>query len=255
MVKIIINGFLGKMGSLICQLAKENPNCEIVAAIDANLHAPVEPFPTFYNIEECDMPADVIIDFSTAKAVNKLLDYAVNKKIPIVLCTTGLDEDTVNKINEASKKIAIFQSFNMSLGVNLISEVVKKISKALYNANFDIEIIERHHNQKIDAPSGTALMLADSINSSLNNKLEYIYDRSNITEKRERKQIGIHSLRGGNIVGDHSIIFAGKDEIIEIKHSAISKEIFAVGAINAAIYLKNKSPQIYNMKNLMSEVI
>jgi len=250
-----MNGFLGRMGNVICQLAEDNPNCEVVAGIDANLNAPIEPFPTFNKVIECDMPADVIIDFSTASAVPEILDYAVNRKIPIVICTTGLTDDIIIKINESSKEIPIFKSANMSLGVNLISQILKRISKTLYNASFDIEIIDKHHNQKLDSPSGTALLLADSINTSLGNKLEYIYDRSKVMEERKKDQIGIHSLRGGNIVGDHSIIFAGQDEIIEIKHQALSKTIFAVGAINAAIFLKEKKPGMYNMEDLMSEVL
>lgn len=255
MTKIIMNGFLGRMGTVICQLVEENPNCEIVAGIDANLNAPIEPFPTFNKVKECDMPADVIIDFSTASAVPEILDYAVNRKIPIVICTTGLTEDILLKIDEASKIIPIFKSANMSLGVNLISQVLKKISKTLYNANFDIEIIDKHHNQKLDAPSGTALLLADSINSSIDNKLEYVYQRNNIMEERKKEQIGIHSLRGGNIIGEHSVVFAGQDEVIELNHQACSKTIFAVGSINAAIFLKNKKPGMYDMEDLMSEVI
>jgi len=255
MVKIIMNGFLGTMGNVICTLAETNPNCEIVAGIDTNEHPTVEPFPTFTDINECDMPADVIIDFSTASAVPSLLGYAVKRKTPIVLCTTGLNDDILEKISEASQQIAIFKSYNMSLGVNLVSEVVRRISSTLYNAGFDIEIIEKHHNQKIDAPSGTAIMLANSINSSLDNKLDHVYDRSIVTTKREREQIGIHSLRGGSIVGEHSVIFAGKDEDIEIRHTANSKEIFAIGAIKAAMFLKEKPAGLYNMENLMSEFI
>lgn len=255
MTKIIMNGFLGRMGNVICQLAEDNPICEIVAGIDANLNSPIEPFPTFNKINECDMPADVIIDFSTAAAVSELLDYAVNRKIPIVLCTTGLTEDIILKVNKSAKKIPIFKSANMSLGINLISQVLKKISKTLYNANFDIEIIDKHHSQKLDSPSGTALLLADSINSSMDNNLEYVYHRSDVMEERKKEQIGIHSLRGGNIVGDHSVVFAGQDEVIELNHLASSKKIFAVGAINAALFLKNKNPGIYNMEDLMSEVI
>lgn len=247
-----MNGYNGKMGKVICNLVGNNKECEIVAGIDITSNNAT--FPTYMNIKDCDMPADVIIDFSTAKAVDDILNYAVEKKLPIVICTTGLSEQTLNNINEASKVIPVFKSANMSIGINLISNLIKKAAFVLNEEGFDIEIIEKHHNQKIDSPSGTSLLLADSINEEKNNKYNYIYDRTNIREKRTSNEIGILSMRGGTIVGEHSVIFAGKDEIIEFKHTALSKDIFAVGAVKAAKYIIGKTPGIYNMKNVMEDI-
>lgn len=252
MVKIIMNGYNGTMGKSICKLVSKQSDAEIVAGID--ITSSNATFPTFMNINDCDMPADVIIDFSTASAVNEILDYAVNKKIPIVICTTGLSQDTINRIEEASNKIAIFKSANMSLGINLIANLIKRAVSILDEADFDIEILEKHHNKKIDAPSGTAILLADSINETMNEKYNYIYDRTSKREKRTKEEIGIHSIRGGTIVGEHSVIFAGKDEIIEFNHSALSKEVFAVGAVKAAKFISGKPAGKYSMQNIMNEL-
>lgn len=252
MIKIIMHGCNGKMGRVICDIMDKDPDCEIVAGVDIN---PVNAkFPTFTNINDCNMQADVIIDFSTATAVPALIEYCKNKKIPVVVCTTSLSDSTLDLIKEASNEVAIFKSANMSLGINLIANAIKRVASILYDNNFDIEILEKHHNQKIDAPSGTALLLADSINSSMENKLAYNYDRSQSMEKREKKEIGFSVVRGGNIVGEHSVIFAGKDEVIEFSHFAYSKEIFAVGAVNAAKFLSKKTSGIYDMQDLMDQL-
>ena len=252
MIKIIMHGCSGRMGKVICDIVKKDKKSEIVAGIDIK---PInEKFPTFTSIKDCTMAADVIIDFSTAFAVPSLVDYCKEKKIPVVICTTGLTEATLNLINDASKEIPIFKSANMSIGINLIANIIKKAANILYDNNFDIEILEKHHNQKIDAPSGTALLLADSINNSMKSKFEYVYDRSKLNEKRGNDEIGFSVVRGGSIVGEHSVIFAGKDEVIEFSHSAHSKEIFALGAVNAAKFLVKKTSGLYDMQDLMDEI-
>lgn len=253
MLKIIMHGYNGKMGKAIRGIVLNSNDCEIVAGVDLfPAHAGI-PFPTYTNINDCDMPADVIIDFSIAHAVPAVLDYAVKVGIPLVVCTTGLSDETLQLINTTSKKVAVLKSANMSVGINLIASLLEKITSALGDSNFDIEIIEKHHNQKIDAPSGTALLLADAINKAQSNQFEYIYDRTQKRERRVANEIGIHAIRGGTIVGEHSIIFAGKDETIEITHSAASKEIFAVGAIKAAKFLAGKPAGLYNMGDVMKD--
>ena len=252
MIKIIMHGCNGKMGQVICSLVEKDETCEIVAGIDLkNSNAK---FPVFTNISDCNIEADVIIDFSTATAVLEVLKFAKNKKMPIVICTTGLDGEIEKEIEELSKEIPIFKSANMSLGINLISNLLKRASAILNENGFDIEIIEKHHNQKIDAPSGTALLLADSINNSMDNKFEYVYDRAKKREKRKKEEIGISVIRGGNIVGEHSVIFAGKDEIIEFNHFAYSKEVFAIGAIKASKFLAKKTAGKYDMQSIMEEL-
>ncbi|NLK97211.1 4-hydroxy-tetrahydrodipicolinate reductase [Defluviitalea saccharophila] len=252
MIKIIMHGCNGKMGQVISSLVEDNEDSMIAAGIDPNVNKS-NPYPVFSKINDCDIDADVIIDFSTATAVKPLLDYALERQLPVVVCTTGLSEDIIDFIKKSSTKIPIFFSANMSLGINLLISLVKRASEILSDANFDIEIIEKHHNQKIDAPSGTALALADAINEALDNQYTYKYDRHSERKKREKKEIGIHAIRGGTIVGEHSVIFAGKDEIIELNHTAMSKEVFAVGALKAAKFLAGKAPGLYNMDNLINE--
>ncbi len=252
MIKIIMNGCNGHMGKVICDIAKNDSDAQIVAGVD--VVASNAPFPTFIDINDCDMPADVIIDFSTAAAVPNVINYAVSKKIPVVICTTGLADETIKLMNEAAQVIPVFRSANMSLGINLLAAILKKYSSVLYGAGFDVEIVERHHNQKIDAPSGTALLLGDAVNESCDNQLEYIYDRSQVREKRSRNQLGYSAVRGGTIVGEHEVIFAGKDEVIEFTHSAYSKEVFAVGAVKAAKFIVGKAAGKYDMQDVMSEI-
>lgn len=252
MIKIIMHGFNGKMGQAICKIVEQDKNSKIVAGVDIN--SANAPFPTFTDINDCNVEADVVIDFSTATAVGRLIDYCVAKKMPVVVCTTGLDENINKKIDDASKQIPIFKSANMSLGINLIASLLKKASAILDENGFDIEIIEKHHNQKIDAPSGTALLLADAINDAMDNKFDYVYDRTKTREKRTKEEIGISVIRGGNIVGEHSVIYAGKDEVIEFTHFAYSKEVFATGAVKASKFLINKSPGKYNMQHIMDSL-
>ncbi len=240
------------MGKVICNIVKNDPEAEIVAGVDI---APANAeFPVFSGIKDCNIKADVIIDFSTATAVPAVIEYAEEKGIPAVICTTALSDDTNSMLDKASKKVAIFKSANMSLGINLIAAILKKYSSVLYDAGFDVEIVERHHNQKIDAPSGTAILLADCVNEGVGDKLEYVYDRSQVREKRDRKELGISAVRGGTIVGDHEVIFAGKDEVVELTHSAYSKEVFAVGAVRAAKFIANKAPGKYDMQDIMAEI-
>ncbi|NLC68850.1 MAG: 4-hydroxy-tetrahydrodipicolinate reductase [Clostridiaceae bacterium] len=248
MVRIILSGCNGKMGQVVTRLAKQNPDVKIVAGIDIN-DSIKNDYPVFNEAVKCNVEADVIIDFSNPSALDSLLKLAISRKLPLVMATTGFSEAQKKQLRETSSKIPVFQSANMSLGVNLLIDLVKKAAKNL-ESFFDIEIIEKHHNQKIDAPSGTALALADAINDVLEHKQEYVYDRHARRMKRSKKEIGIHAVRGGTIVGEHSVIFAGNDEIIELKHTAMSKDIFAVGAIKAAIFLYDKQPGLYSMNDL-----
>lgn len=252
MVKIIMHGCNGKMGKVICDLVNKDADAEIVAGID--IAGENAPFPVFTDIKDCNVEADAIIDFTTASAVPAVIDYAVEKNIPAVICTTGLSDETMDMLKKASEKVAMFKSANMSLGINLIATILKKYSDVLYQAGFDVEIVERHHNQKIDAPSGTAILLADAVNEGVGGDLEYVYDRSQVRQKRDRKELGLSAVRGGTIVGDHEVIFAGQDEVIEFTHSAHSKEVFAVGAVKAAKFIKGKKPGIYDMQDVMSEI-
>lgn len=249
MTNIILHGCGGKMGQVVASIAENDPACQIVAGIDAR--AINANYPVFTDIESCNVEADAIIDFSTATAVPSLLSFAKERQIPVVVCTTGLSEETMKLLEDSSKDVAVLKSANMSVGVNLLMNLVQKAAQMLADSNFDIEIIEKHHNQKIDAPSGTALALADSINEAMDHQYTYVYDRSQSREKREKNELGIHAMRGGTIVGEHDVIFAGKDEIIELNHTAMSKEIFAVGAIKAAKYLKGKPAGFYTMKHVM----
>ena len=194
---------------------------------------------------------DVVIDFSNAGAVDALLDYCAEKKIPVVLCTTGLSEEQLEKVRETSEKTAVLKSANMSMGINLLLKLLKDAAKVLGNAGYDIELVERHHNQKLDAPSGTALALADSINEALNGEYHYVYDRSQVRQKRDAKEIGISAVRGGTIVGDHEVIFAGTDEVIEFRHSAYSRNVFAKGAVEAAKFLAGKETGMYDMGDVI----
>lgn len=250
MTKIIMHGCNGRMGQMITGLAEKDSDVEIVAGVDVSDHIQ-NSYPVFDNIAKCDVPADVVIDFASAKAVDGLLDYCVGKNIPCVLCTTGLSEEQLQKVQEVSGKTAILKSANMSLGVNLLMKLLKEATGVLAAAGFDIEIVEKHHNQKLDAPSGTALALADVINKELDNTYEYVYDRSTRREKRPVKEIGISAVRGGTIVGDHDVIFAGTDEVITLSHRAYSREVFAKGALQAAKFLSGKPAGLYDMSQVV----
>jgi len=250
MIKVIMNGCNGKMGQVISNLIAEDKDMEMVAGIDARDDGH-NPYPVFTDINACDVEADCIIDFSIASAVDKLLEYCVAKQIPCVLCTTGLSEEQLKKVEEASKSVAILKSANMSLGINLLLKLLKDAAGVLAPAGFDMEIVEKHHKLKVDAPSGTALALADSINEEFNNEYEYVYDRSSRREQRPAKEIGISAVRGGTIVGDHDVIFAGADEVITFSHTAYSKAVFGKGAVQAAKFLAGKEPGMYNMSHVI----
>ena len=250
MVNIIMHGCNGKMGQTITNIVKNDAEATIVAGID--LYDGIKnDYPVFSSLKECTVKGDVIIDFSNSKAVDELLDYCDETKTPVVLCTTGLSEEQLKKVDEVSTRTAVLRSANMSLGVNLIMKVLKEVSAKLVPAGFDIEIVEKHHRLKLDAPSGTAIALADSINEEFNNEYEYVYDRSSRRELRPDKEIGISAVRGGTIVGEHDVIFAGTDEVITISHTAYSKALFAQGAVSAAKYLAGKGAGMYSMKNVL----
>ncbi|MBQ7964830.1 MAG: 4-hydroxy-tetrahydrodipicolinate reductase [Ruminococcus sp.] len=249
MTEIILNGCNGKMGAAVAKAVSDRDDCSVVAGVD--LYGDNSAFKVYRNFADVDVKGDVIIDFSNPSVLDDMLTYAKTTKTPLIICTTGFSEEQVQKIKDASNEVAVFYSGNMSLGINLIIELSKKAATIL-GGNFDVEIIEKHHNQKIDAPSGTALMIADGISEVLTDS-QYVYDRHSYRKKREKNEIGIHAIRGGTIVGEHEVIFAGHDEIFSLKHQALSKEVFAVGAVNAAVYLKDKSSGMYDMGNLLSE--
>lgn len=250
MVKVIMHGCNGRMGRVITGIVAQDEAIEIVAGVDAYTAVPNE-YPVFASIEQCDVDADVVIDFSNASAADNLLDFCVEKQIPVVLCSTGLSEEQLQKVEDSAKKVAVLKSANMSVGINLLMKVLKDVTKVLNPAGYDIEIVEKHHNQKLDAPSGTAIALADAINEAANGELEYVYDRSQVRKKREAKELGISAVRGGTIVGDHEVLFAGVDEVIELKHTAYSRSVFAKGAVEAAKYLSGKPAGRYDMSDVI----
>ena len=254
MIRVIMHGCNGKMGQVITNLIAADSEVELVAGVDA-FDDGHNTYPVFKNIKDCDVEAECIIDFSAAVAVDALLDYCVEKQIPCVLCTTGLSQEQLEKVKAASEKVAILKSANMSLGINLLLKLLKKATDVLAPAGFDIEIVEKHHNLKVDAPSGTALALADSINEELSNEYEYVYDRSGRREKRPVKEIGISAVRGGTIVGDHDVIFAGADEVVTFSHTAYSKGVFGKGAVQAAKFLAGKPAGMYDMSNVIEAVL
>lgn len=250
MLKVIINGCNGKMGQVLAYQISQNNELEIMAGIDKNPVKANADFPVYNNIFDCNEKADVIIDFSKPEALKVLLDYAVKTNTPLVIATTGLSSQDMENIKTASSKVPIFHSANMSVGINVLARLAQEAAKIM-GASADIEIVEKHHSLKVDAPSGTAYLIANKINESLAEPKEYTFGRHSKTEKRSENEIGIHSIRGGTIVGDHTVIFAGSDEIIEISHIAASKNIFALGAIRAAKFIAQKEPGYYNMDNLM----
>lgn len=249
MVKIILNGCNGKMGKFVTAAVKAREDMEIVAGIDIFGESDGG-FPVYASIDEIKEEADALIDFSNSASLNSVVAGCVGRKLPAVICTTGLSSEQIESLNEASKEIPVFFSANMSIGVNLLVELSKTAAKFL-GGSFDIEIVEAHHNQKVDAPSGTALMIADAIKGELEGDIDYEYNRQAKREKRPRSEIGIHSVRGGNIVGEHEVIFAGNDEIVKISHSARSRALFATGAVNAAVFIADKKPGMYSMSDML----
>lgn len=250
MVRVIMHGCNGKMGQVITRMAGEDPDLAIVAGVDMRAEARND-YPVFADIADCDVEADVVIDFSNAAAVDHLLDWCAGKQMPVVLCTTGLSEAQLARVEETAGRTAVLKSANMSLGINLLMKILKDAAKVLAAEGFDMEIVERHHNQKVDAPSGTAIALADAMNGALAEDYSYVYDRSRERKKRDRQEIGISAVRGGTIVGEHEVIFAGEDEVIEFKHTAYSKALFAKGAVAAAKFLAGKGPGRYDMSDVI----
>lgn len=250
MQKMIISGCCGHMGRVVADVCANDPDVEIAAGIDL-LPQPIDGFPVFSTPAACDVEADAVIDFSHPAALGGLLDFCTARKLPIVLATTGYSDEQLAQIDEAAKSIPVFRSANMSLGINVLMDLIRRAA-SLLGEDFDVEIEERHHRRKLDAPSGTALMLADAAASALPYDAEYVYDRHSVRKPRDKREIGISSLRGGTIVGEHTVIFAGRDEVIEIGHHAASREVFAVGAVKAAKFLAGvTAPGMYDMSHLI----
>lgn len=249
MINVILCGANGKMGRVVENCIASRENMTVVCGVDLN-DTPYSDFPIYKSIEKNQNGGDVIIDFSHPSALDEVLAYAVRTKTAFVAATTGYSDEQIAKIKNAASTIPVFFTFNMSIGINLLVELSKKAAKLLGD-DFDIEIVEKHHNQKIDAPSGTAIMLANAINEASNDRYKYEYDRHSKRQKRDKNEIGIHAIRGGTIVGEHDVIFAGRDETITLSHSATSKEIFAVGAVNAANFLFGKSAGLYDMSQMI----
>lgn len=250
MTDILLHGCNGRMGQMIAGLLQNDEEARVVAGVDSYT-GKENPFPVFGKIDECSVKADVIIDFSNAGAVDALLDYCAETKTPVVLCTTGLSEAQLAKAEETAKKTAVLKSANMSLGINLLLKLLREAAPTLAAAGFDIEIVEKHHNQKLDAPSGTALALADAVNEASDGIYTYVYDRSQVRRKRDSHEIGISAVRGGTIVGDHDVIFAGTDEVITFQHTAYSRAVFGKGAIQAAKFLAGKPAGRYDMSDVI----
>jgi len=251
MLNILLSGVSGAMGATLQQVINETTGCSIVAGYDHNEDTSL-PFPVYTDLKNCTEKVDVIIDFSHFKAFSGIFGYASSHKIPIVIATTGLSEADLKAIADGAQSFPVFKTANMSLGINLLVKALREMAGSL-EETFDIEIIEKHHNKKIDAPSGTALLLADAVNEGLANKKEYIYGRHGRDAKRMNNEIGIHAIRGGTIPGEHTVIFAGNDEIIELKHSALSKKVFAEGALKAAQYIVTKKSGLYDMSMLIND--
>lgn len=253
MVKIFLNGCCGRMGKAIANLCVNNPEYKIVAGGDI-VENPSYDFPVYTNLNDCTEDFDAIIDFSNAKAVPSVLAFALNRKKPFVCCTTALSDETIASIQTASETIAVFKSANMSLGINMMVELCKKATKILY-PEFDIEIVEAHHNRKLDAPSGTAIMIADGIKQEISDDVEYVYDRHSVNKARSKNEIGISAIRGGNIVGEHSAMFISDEEILTISHSAQTRDVFAKGALTAAKFMAGKNNGYYTMSDVIAQYI
>ncbi len=250
MIDIIINGCNGRMGQFITQMAESDDGFNVAAGIDARDDGH-NAYPVFSEIGKCDIKADALIDFSNPAAVEPLMEYCVEHRLPCVVCTTGLNDEQTETVKKASEKIAVLRSANMSVGINVLMKVLKQVAPVFAEAGFDIEIVEKHHSQKLDAPSGTAVSLADCMNEALDEKYEYVYDRSARREKRPANEIGISSVRGGTIVGDHDVIFAGMDEVVTFSHRAYSRAIFAKGALSAAAFISSRRPGMYDMGDVI----
>lgn len=251
-MNVLLHGCNGRMGQVITRLVAETSGISIICGVDSDVRKFENSYQVYSSLMEVTEAVDILIDFSNHSSLESVLNYGLKNNVGLVLCTTGYTIDEKTSMLSASKIIPIFNSGNMSIGINLILSLAKQAATKLYN-DFDIEIIEKHHNQKLDAPSGTALMLADGINLVLDNNMEYVYERQSKRDKRDKHEIGLHSIRGGSIIGEHEVIFAGAGEVIELKHSAISRDVFGVGAITAAKFLFKKPAGLYNMQNLIEE--
>ena len=250
MIRIIICGCNGHMGQTVTRIADEREDTEVVAGIDK--YKGVEnKYPVYDDLSECDVKADAVIDFSAPAALTGLLEYGRKTGTPLIICSTGYTKEQIAEIDAASKEVAILRSANMSLGVNVLAKLITQAVKELAPAGFDVEIVEKHHNLKKDAPSGTALYLADAVNEGADGRYRYVYDRSQRSEKRPQDEIGISAVRGGNIPGDHDVIFAGEDEVVTFSHRAYSKAVFARGAVQAAVYMCGKGPGMYSMQDVI----
>lgn len=252
MTNIIIQGINGRMGKALCELIAAREDCRVVGGVD--ISATSGSVPVAASLEELGVSADVVIDFSMPEATKSALRYCEKHNMACVVCTTGLDEECLNLIEQASKQVPVFKSANMSMGINLLAELAQKAVQALGLA-YDIEIVEKHHHNKLDAPSGTALLLADEINKVASEPYHYVYDRHAVRQKRDPHEIGLHAIRGGSIVGDHDILFCGPDEVITLSHSAGSRMVFANGAVNAAVFVSNQPAGLYDMKDLMKSLL
>lgn len=252
MIKIAISGAAGKMGKALAASIAERDDCTVCCGIDINTEAELG-FPVYDSPAKMQEKPDVIIDYSHPSTLDGLLAYAQTTGTPMVLATTGYSEEQLAQIQQASEQVALFSSFNMSIGIQLLMALSKKAA-AVLGSQFDIEIIEKHHKLKIDAPSGTALMLANAICEESDPPKHLVYDRHSVRKKRDVTEIGMHSVRGGTIVGEHEVLFAGPDECISLKHTASSKRVFAEGSVNAAVFLVGRPPMLYDMTHLLAEV-
>lgn len=251
MINVMLSGCNGKMGAVLSGLLANDAEAKVVCGFDINTTSNFG-YPVYDNLDDVNEKVDVVIDFSHPSCLSSVLSFCEKNNVPVVVATTGLSDEQKLDVENLSKSVPVFFTFNMSLGINLLVNLVKKATSILED-NFDVEIIEKHHNQKIDAPSGTAIMIADAVKATMKNDAELVYDRHSVRQKRTKNEIGMHSLRGGTIVGEHSVIFAGKDEVLELKHEAHSKEVFAVGAIKASKFLIGKSAGMYDMANLIED--
>lgn len=254
MTKLILSGCNGRMGQTITRLCADRDDLTIVAGIDPLGTSGQSPYPVFATPNECSVPAQVLVDFSASAALGALLAYGKEHGLPLVLASTGYDDAQLAQINDAAKVIPIFRSANLSVGVNLLMELTRRAAQVL-GEDFDVEIVERHHNKKLDAPSGTALMLADAAKEGLSFEPQYVYDRHSVRQQRAHTEIGISAVRGGSIVGDHEVIFAGEQEVVELHHHAASREVFARGALRAAAFMATvDKPGLYSMSDLLAAI-
>lgn len=253
-IRVIVSGCNGRMGQVITRMCGEAPDMEVVAGFDLNTEKRGG-YPVYADPMECRIPADVLIDFSNASMLDGLLRYCLQNRLPAVICTTGHSQAQLQALKSASEQVAMFRSGNMSLGINLLTNLLKKAA-AVLGDGFDVEVLEAHHRTKVDAPSGTAIMLADAVKAGLPYEPEYVYERQSVRRQRGKQEIGISSIRGGTIVGEHEVLFCGQDEVVSFRHTAYSREVFANGAVRAARFLaKVEKPGLYDMNDVLAELL